>query len=55
MKSCKNNTLIISRSLDGNLKRKEKIQMLAHTLLCAKCRRYRAQMILIRQQLRRLK
>ncbi len=54
MLSCKDATQLISRSMDASLPIAERIRLRIHLHICALCVRYKEQLILIREALRRL-
>ena len=54
MLSCKDVTRLISESMDTSLPLGERIGVRIHLLICRFCARYKRQLLLIRETLRRL-
>ncbi len=54
MLRCKEATQLISRSMDTSLPVVERIRLRLHLFICELCARYRRQLLLIRETLRRL-
>ncbi len=52
MLSCKDATLLISRSMDAALPVVTRIRLRIHLRICELCERYRRQLLLIREALR---
>jgi predicted anti-sigma-YlaC factor YlaD len=48
MKSCRDTSLLVSRSLDETLPWHESLQVRLHLLMCTACRRFERQMLLLR-------
>ncbi|MDO4433780.1 MAG: zf-HC2 domain-containing protein [Alysiella sp.] len=54
MKNCLNITRLISQAHDEKLAFKQRVLLNLHTMMCRKCRRYRQQIQMIEQAMRRL-
>lgn len=52
MISCRKATELASRALDAPLSRRERLALRLHLWVCQRCRRYRRQLLLLRQAVR---
>ncbi|HEY7118768.1 MAG TPA: hypothetical protein VH475_19420 [Tepidisphaeraceae bacterium] len=52
--TCRHAARLLSHSMDGRLSRPQRIGLRIHLLLCRLCRRYRRNLVVLRQIMRRL-
>lgn len=55
MKSCREVTQLVSQGLDRDLAAGERVALRVHFLICRGCRNMNAQMVFLRQAVRRLR